>query len=54
MVSADREGAMDEVVSCIVAMNGVEPSEAAQRPETNPIQPRRDGGSSAVSSIRLT
>ena len=28
--SADREGVMDEVVSCIVAMNGVEPSKAAQ------------------------
>ena len=25
---------MDEVVSCIVAMIGVEPSEAAQEPET--------------------
>ena len=25
---------MDEVVRCIVAIKGVEPSEAAQRPET--------------------
>ena len=48
---------MGEVVSCIVAMIGVEPSKAAQEPETipyNPIQPHREGRSAAASHSRFT